>query len=136
MRYISALHIGRVNPQHLHFGVDVAERRYDLAQFLREHLIQAPNVPSTLQQVEPPYPGYQRTMQALVKYQEMARQDDGETLPAIKKPVRSGDSYPGLPRLVRLLRLVGDLPQDAVLAPDDMISRRRSRGARREPARR
>ena len=32
------------------------------------------------------------------------------TLPAIKKPIKPGDSYPGVPRLARLLRLVGDLP--------------------------
>jgi murein L,D-transpeptidase YcbB/YkuD len=121
MRYISALHIGRVNPQHLHFGVDVAERRYNLPEFLREHVVHAANVSDTLRQVEPPYPGYQRTMQALGRYQELARQDDGESLPAIEKQVRSGDSYPGVPRLERLLRLLGDLPEDAALSPDDTI---------------
>ena len=121
MRYISALHIGRVNPQHLHFGVDVAERRYNLPEFLREHVVHTANVSDTLQQVEPPYPGYQRTMQALGRYQELARQDNGENLPAIKKQIRPGDSYPGVPRLARLLRLVGDLPQDAPLATDDTI---------------
>ena len=39
MRYISDLHIGRVNPQHLDFGVDVAKRRYNLPEFLREHVV-------------------------------------------------------------------------------------------------
>jgi murein L,D-transpeptidase YcbB/YkuD len=121
MRYISALHIGRVNPQHLHFGVDVAKRRYNLPEFLREHLVYAPNVPGILQQVEPPYPGYQRTIQALGGYQEIARQDDGEALPAIEEPIRPGDTYPGVPRLMRLLRLVGDLPEEADLPPDNTV---------------
>src|SRR5208282_5066443 len=61
MRYVSDLHIGRVNPQHLDFGVDVAERRYNLPEFLREHVVHALNVPGALEQVEPSYPGYQRT---------------------------------------------------------------------------
>ena len=117
MRYISALHVGRINPQRLDFAVDVAERRYDLPEFLREHLIRASSVPVALRQVEPLYPGYQRAIPALERYREIARQDDGETLPAIKKPIKPGDSYAGVPRLVRLLRLVGDLPEDAVLPP-------------------
>jgi murein L,D-transpeptidase YcbB/YkuD len=121
MRYISALHIGRVNPQRLDFGIDVAERRYNLPEFLREHVVHASSVPATLQQVEPPYPGYQRMIRALGRYREIARQDDGETLPAIKKLVKPGDSYPGVARLVRLLRLVGDLPGDAALPPDNTI---------------
>jgi hypothetical protein len=41
MRYISDLHIGRVNPQHLNFGVDVAERRYNLPEFLRANVVRA-----------------------------------------------------------------------------------------------
>ena len=121
MRYISAVHIGRVNPQHLDFGVDVAERRYNLPEFLREHVVHVPNVPGALEQVEPPYPGYQRTIRALGRYREIARQDNGEPLPSIKKPIRPGDSYPGVPRLARLLRLVGDLPEGAALQPDNTI---------------
>lgn len=121
MRYISDLHVGRVNPQHLDFEVDVAQRRYNLPEFLREHLVDASDVPGVLRQIEPPYPGYQRTIQALGRYREIVRRDDGETLPPIQKPVKPGDSYQGVPRLVRLLRLVGDLPEDAALVPDGTV---------------
>ena len=44
---------------------------------------------------------------------ELARTDDGEKLPAVTKPIEPGQSYPGTPRLARLLRLVGDLPASA-----------------------
>jgi len=44
MRYISALHIGRVNPQRLDFAVNVADRRYDLPEFLRDDVIHASDV--------------------------------------------------------------------------------------------
>ncbi len=121
MRYISDLHIGRVNPKRLDFGVDVAERKYDLPQFLRDNVVSASDVSAALQRVEPPYPGYQRTIRALNKYREMASQATGETLRAIKKPLKPGDSYPGVPALARLLRLVGDLPDNSTTATEDIV---------------
>ena len=47
---------------------------------------------------------------------KLAAQDDGEQLPPPappKKAIAPGDAYPGVPRLARLLRLVGDLGADA-----------------------
>jgi L,D-transpeptidase YcbB len=44
---------------------------------------------------------------------ELAKQYDGGPLPADKKAIAPGDSYTGVPQLVRLLRLLGDLPADA-----------------------
>ena len=41
--------------------------------------------------------------------------------PAKKKTIDPGDDYPGVPRLVRLLKLVGDLPPDADVAPDSTL---------------
>jgi len=121
MRYISNLHVGRVNPRRLDFEVDVSKRRYDLPAFLRENVVHAFDFPGVLQQIEPPYPGYQRTIRALARYREMARLDDGEILPATKKSIKPGDVYPGVPRLVRLLRLVGDLREGAALPSSDTV---------------
>ncbi len=121
MRYISALRVGRVNPRRLDFEVDVSRRRYNLSEFLRENVVRASDVPGALQQIEPPYPGYQRTIRALEEYRKMARRDDAEILPATKKPVKPGDVYPGVPRLVRLLRLLGDLPESAAFPSDATI---------------
>lgn len=121
MRYVSDLHIGRVNPQRLDFGVDVAERRYNLPEFLRGNIVNSSNVSATLQQVEPPYPGYQRTIHALEKYRDIESRDDGEVLPAIQRPIRPGDSYPGVSRLARLLRLVGDLSESDALSTGKTI---------------
>jgi len=117
MRYISDLHIGKVNPQRFHFQIDVTQRKYDLPEFLQEHVVNAADVSTALAQVEPPYPGYQRTIRALKTYLELAREVDGDMLPEIKKPVQPGETYPGVPRLVRLLRRVGDLPVDAGVDP-------------------
>ena len=62
-------------------------------------------------------PQCERISRALDHYRSLAAQDDGTPLPATDDPVRPGDSYDGLPRLVQLLSLLGDLPEDA--APAD-----------------
>jgi L,D-transpeptidase YcbB len=121
MRYISDLHIGKVNPKHFAFALDDESKKYDLAEFLKDHVVSAGDVAAVLAQAEPQYPGYRRTIRALQTYMELAKQDEGEPLPVVKKTVAPGDAYPGLPRLTRLLRLVGDLPPDANVSADPQI---------------
>jgi len=122
MRYISDLHLGKVNPRDFAFALDEESRKYDLAEFLKDHVAAASDVAGVLAQVEPPYPGYRRTIQALQTYMQLAGKDDGERLPLPsqpgKKSIGPGDTYTGVPRLARLLRLVGDLPADAKVSTD------------------
>jgi len=121
MRYISALHIGKVNPKHFDFGLDVEAKRINLPGFLKDDVVDAPDVATALAQVEPQYPGYLRTIQALHTYLELAAKDDQEQLPGAKKTITTGDAYPGVPRLIRLLREVGDLPAGANVSADETI---------------
>ncbi len=122
MRYISDLHIGRVNPKHFAFALDEESKKYNLPEFLRDQVVNGTDVAGALAQVEPPYPGYRRTMQALQTYTDLAKKDDGEQLPpAGKKPIVPGDAYSGVARLMRLLRLVGDLPSDAKVDPGKAV---------------
>ena len=123
MRYVSDLHIGKVNPKHFGFGFDIEARKYDLPGFLKKDVVDASDVAGILAQVEPPYPGYRRTIKALQTYLELAKEYDGEPLPAVKGTIAPGDSYPGVPRLIRFLRLVGDLPADANVPEDETIYR-------------
>jgi L,D-transpeptidase YcbB len=111
MRYISALHDGRINPRHLRFGLEIEGKKYKLADFLRARLVQAQDVKSVLDQVEPPYAGYRRTEMALEHYLILAGEGEGESLPAFKKPIKPGDAYAGLGQLSQRLRRLGDLPQ-------------------------
>ena len=113
MRYVSDLHIGRVNPQHFKFNLDVSAKKYDLPAFLRDKLIHGADVRAELEEVEPPFAGYRRTQKALQQYMELSRQDNAEQLPVPAKPVGPGGTYDGVPRLTRLLRLLGDLPDGA-----------------------
>ena len=123
MRYISDLHIGKVNPKTFHFGLDVEHKKYVLPDFLRQRLVDVDpqSVKTVLDGVEPPFEGYRRTQRALQAYEDLAQKDDGEQLQVPKKPVQPGDTYPGVPRLVRLLRLVGDLPPEAAVNSDQQV---------------
>jgi murein L,D-transpeptidase YcbB/YkuD len=113
MRYVSDSSIGRVNPRLLHFELDVHDHKLDLSEFLKNLVTSGSDATSLVQEVDPPFPTYRRTIIALKKYREMEREDSGEPLPATAKPVQPGASYAGVPRLFRLLRLLGDLPRGA-----------------------
>jgi murein L,D-transpeptidase YcbB/YkuD len=121
MRYVSDLHIGKVNPKHFEFGLDVEAKKYDLPEFLKENVVDASDVAGVVAKVEPPYPGYQRTIIALHAYLELAKEYDGNPLPAIQKMIAPGESYPGVPQLIQLLRLVSDLPADASIPTDGTV---------------
>lgn len=121
MRFVSDLHIGRINPQHFKFGLNVEHKKYDLAQFLHDRLLPAPDLPALVDSVEPPFAGYRRTQVALVRYKELAARDDGEQLPVPPKPVDPGQTYSGVSRLARLLLLVGDLPPDGKSSGDSQL---------------
>ncbi|HVP44543.1 MAG TPA: L,D-transpeptidase family protein [Terriglobales bacterium] len=121
MRYISDLHVGKINPNRISFFIDDESKKYDLAEFLKENVLDAPDVSRALARVEPPYPVYHRTIQALQKYIEFAKEDDGEQLPAVKKAIAPGQPYGGTQRLARWLRLVGDLPAGAKVSADSAV---------------
>jgi L,D-transpeptidase YcbB len=121
MRYVSDLRIGRINPRYLAHDLNVEEKKYDLGKFLRDQVLSASNVKTILEGVEPPFAAYRRTEQVLIRYIELARLDDGEKLPAVEKAIDPDQGYVGVPRLTRLLRIVGDLPKDAAVPEDSQI---------------
>ena len=121
MRYIRAMQIGRVNPKQLGFELDVEGREYDLSEFLRTKVVNASDPVAAINEVESPFLGYRRALDALRTYRQKASQDDGEKLPSVTNPVVAGESYPGVPRLIRLLRLLGDLPASAPVFPDSKV---------------
>ncbi|HVE12434.1 MAG TPA: hypothetical protein VNI01_03485, partial [Elusimicrobiota bacterium] len=110
LRYISDRHIGRVNPRLFHSGLDIPNAPQDLSQFLQERVENGRDIGAELDLLDPPFPAYRRTEQALQTYLKLAAQDDGELLPIPPSVVRPGDSYTGIARLTRLLRLLGDIP--------------------------
>lgn len=121
-RYLSALHIGRVSPQHFKFGLAVGPaNNSDLAEVLRNQVVPAVDVSAVVASVEPHYDGYARDKTALAAYLKLAAQGDGPPLPVPVKSVHPGDSYSGIAPLVSRLRLLGDLAPDASMPADSTV---------------
>jgi len=117
MRYILDLHLGRINPRPFRAAIDGEPDIRGPSDFLLKRVVPAQDVPAAFSAVEPPFPPYRRLIGALQRYKELSGLDDGGRLPASKRPIRPGANYPGVPRLARLLRLLGDLPGPAGPAP-------------------
>jgi murein L,D-transpeptidase YcbB/YkuD len=118
MRYISDLHIGRVDPTHFKFGIDIEQNKYDLPQFVTTKVIHAADVASVLAGVEPAYDGYRRTEAALQQYEEVAAKGDGPKVLDVEKTLSAGDAYAGSAALAARLHMLGDLPQIAAANVD------------------
>ncbi|MGB8478325.1 MAG: L,D-transpeptidase family protein [Acidobacteriaceae bacterium] len=121
LRYISDLHIGRVNPKHFNFGIDIHNKKYNLPQFVAQDVIHATNVQANLNDLEPPYAGYKRTEVALQRYLQLAAKGDGALLPQTAKTVAPGDTYPETAQLAQRLELLGDLLQTASVSADSHL---------------
>ena len=115
MRYISDLRIGRVNPQHFNFDIDV-QKKYDLAEFVSDNAVDATDVPALIRKVEPDSDQYRATETALAHYLDLAHIQEivGEQpLPYVAKPgISAGGSYPAAGLLLARLQLEGYAPGD------------------------
>jgi murein L,D-transpeptidase YcbB/YkuD len=111
MRYISDLRIGRVNPQHFNFDIHVQDKKYDLAEFVSDHAVDATDVPKLIAGVEPDSDEYRQTEAALAHYLDLAKQQQesqAEPLPIAAKPIPVGGAYPATAALLARLQLEGD----------------------------
>ena len=112
MRYISDLRIGRVNPSHFNFDINVQSKKYNLAEFVSDHAVDATDVPKLIAEVEPDSEQYRQTESALAHYLDLARQQEKDAappLPMVEKMVSIGGHYPALVPLAKRLELEGDL---------------------------
>src|SRR5208337_3216857 len=121
MRYISDMHVGRVNPQHFKFGLTVGPARIDLAELLRTQVLPASDIPAVLAKVEPPYDGYRRAEEALLTYSKMASAGDAPPIPIPQKGVHPGNSFASMAQLIARLRQLGDLPSGIDVSADSTV---------------
>jgi L,D-transpeptidase YcbB len=119
MRYVSDLQVGRINPQHLGFEFDISDNKLDLSQFVRQDLVNGSDLRSELAEVGPPFAGYQRLRDALHHYMELEKsQNNNEEKLIDPGLVSPGGWYSDLGHLASRLRLLGDLPDSAMIPPD------------------
>jgi murein L,D-transpeptidase YcbB/YkuD len=119
-RYLSDIHLGRVNPQALNFDIDVPSRRakFDIPELIDNSFVDADagEIADEIAKLEPKNPLYEETEKALPKYLELAQQQKAnppQTLPGVEKPVGKGDNYPAVAGVWSRLQLEGDAPDDA-----------------------
>jgi murein L,D-transpeptidase YcbB/YkuD len=116
MRYISDLRIGRVNPSHFNFDINVADKKYDLAEFVSDNAVDATDVPSLIRKVEPDSEQYRATEAALARYLSLAQLQAAAAAPPLpdvsKSGVSPGGSYRAAAELLARLQLEGDAPGD------------------------
>jgi murein L,D-transpeptidase YcbB/YkuD len=120
MRYVAAVRVGRVNPKHVQFAFDVGAKRLDLARFVREELVQGKDTKAALAKIEPPYAGYRRAREALIRYMELASGEQIK-LPDPGHTLSPEERYEGVPQLAALLSKLGDLPAEAAIGTEEPI---------------
>lgn len=136
MRYISDLHIGRINPEHFDFGVNVQSKKYDLPQYLSRQVISASDVSQNLASIEPQAPEYKAVENVLGHYQQLAAQDPSwSPLPTPAGTLRPGGHYAGAAALALRLGVLGDLTAGSSAAPDSTYTQTLADGVRAFQAR-
>ena len=118
MRYISDLHVGRVNPTHFNFDINTADKKYNLPEFVSDNAVDAGDVPALIGSVEPQNTQYRALEDALPKYLELAKKEAADArmqqpLPAPPKPLTASAGYPAADALEARLALEGDVAAPA-----------------------
>ncbi len=119
MRYISDLHIGRVNPTHFDFDINVDTKKYNLAEFVSDNAVDADDVPKLVAGVEPNSEQYRKTEESLAHYLDLAKQQDqakAAPLRDVEKPIAVDQNYPEAGGLLARLKLEGDAPAEETVA--------------------
>lgn len=107
MRYASNLYMGRINPKVVNFSLDIEPKKQDLPALLHR-LASAENLEPILADLEPKLKHYEYLKGALAQYRAIAKDAPAFqiALPAKFKP---GNQHADVPKLRKLLALVGDL---------------------------
>jgi murein L,D-transpeptidase YcbB/YkuD len=121
MRYIRAIHCGRVNPKEFKFELDMGGEQLSLAEFIQTQVVNAGDPAAEIQKMEPPFLGYRKLLALLPVYEGYANRAEGEKLPTVTKTVRPGQPYTGVVRLGQFLQIIGDIPASAQLNPNATI---------------
>src|SRR5271163_4441371 len=66
MRYIRAVHCGRVNPKEFKFQLDMGGEPLPLAEFIQTQVVNAGDPAAEIQKLEPPFLGYRKLLALLM----------------------------------------------------------------------
>jgi murein L,D-transpeptidase YcbB/YkuD len=107
MRYATNLYVGRVNPRHANFGLDIQPKKLDLPGLLNE-LATMERPGDRLVALEPKLKLYEHLKQALTEYSALAGSQKEEQFEFPAK-FKTGDRHPQVAKLRKLMGVLGDL---------------------------
>ena len=118
LRFLSDLHLGRIDPASVGHNLTVDRGAFDLPTALA-HLAVAADVDAAVDAVEPQFEHYALLKKQLGIYRELAAEAGLNDLPPLpRRSVKPGEPYAGAAKLAHLLAAVGDLPPSG-LPPSD-----------------
>jgi murein L,D-transpeptidase YcbB/YkuD len=108
MRFLSDLHMGRIDPATMGHDLSVGRIKLDIPTTLI-HLSTAVDVAVAVDSLEPQFSHYALLKKQLSRYRALASEEGLNLLPALPaKSLKPGDEYSGAARLQRLLIALGD----------------------------
>jgi murein L,D-transpeptidase YcbB/YkuD len=117
MRFLSDVHVGRVDPATMGRDLTVGRIKLDIPTTL-SHLATAVDVPLAVDALEPQFSHYALLKKHLSHYRALALEDGLTDLPPLPaKSLKPQEPYPGAPQLQRLLAELGDMAAPATDAP-------------------
>lgn len=117
MRFLSDLHLGRVNPALMGHDLAIGRISLDIPTTLA-HLSTAVDVRVAVDALEPQFSHFALLKKQLSRYRTLAGEEGLSDLPALPgKSLKPGDEYAGAPQLQHLLAELGDTTPPAQNAP-------------------
>ncbi|MGE3707029.1 MAG: murein L,D-transpeptidase, partial [Vicinamibacterales bacterium] len=106
-RYLRDVHAGRIDPRELGFQLDVPRDDHDF-EALVAGAARTDTVRALAASFRPPYPQYQRLIEALARYRVMSAAAYAAPAPDVQGAVRSGDRGPAVAWIRARLTALGD----------------------------
>jgi L,D-transpeptidase YcbB len=117
MRFLSDIHLGRVNPALMGHDLAIGRIKLDIPTTLA-HLATAVDVTVAVDALEPQFSHFVLLKKQLSRYRTLAGEEGLNDLPPLPaKSLKPGDGYSGAPQLLRLLVEFGDATTPAQDAP-------------------
>lgn len=107
MRYASNLYVGRINPRHVNFGLNIEPKKPDLPALVRQ-IAYSDKPEAIISGLEPKLRLYENLKTALARYRALAKESPPIQL-ALPAKFRPGDRHADVPALRHLLSGLGDL---------------------------
>jgi murein L,D-transpeptidase YcbB/YkuD len=121
-RMLTAVRVGRVDPQALDWGYDIAQKQFDVAAAVQD-VRDGKALATALEELQPSFAHYTRPLKTLAAYRALAANGEPPAVADLPKgrKIEAGKPWTGVPQLAARLRTLGDLPENADIATDATI---------------